>query len=273
MRYRHTRAFTLIELLVVVSIIALLIAILLPALGAAREAARESQCKSNLKQLMIAESARSTDNKQRFTFSLEWVDSRGIVEFNGVDQGPDHPDPSSRNEIEQGLLYDYVNDSVDIYACPIAKDVLDPSNPRLQESNEYLRTYSKSIYSGAPTGPFTNSYNSLGIVPYFKETIDQVRSTSEFAVFLEENDFAISGFGGAPYNDASLLVIPDELDRDGLASFHNAGNNPESGNAHVAFADGHVEVQRYDDPEPDTLTGFGEVTNVHRMAIDEIPRE
>lgn len=49
------KAFTLIELLVVIAIIAVLISLLLPAVQAAREAARRTQCRSNLKQIALAE--------------------------------------------------------------------------------------------------------------------------------------------------------------------------------------------------------------------------
>ena len=59
-------AFTLIELLVVIIIIALLAALLLPALAKAKATAQQTNCKSNLKQLVLANASYATDNKGRY---------------------------------------------------------------------------------------------------------------------------------------------------------------------------------------------------------------
>jgi prepilin-type N-terminal cleavage/methylation domain-containing protein len=59
----HTRAFSLVELLVVVAIIAALAALLLPSLSLVRDAARTAQCSSNLRQVGLAITGYTQDNR------------------------------------------------------------------------------------------------------------------------------------------------------------------------------------------------------------------
>ncbi len=66
-RKNLVKGFTLIELLVVISIISILIAILLPALKEARRSAQAIQCLTNVKQMHLAMSGYSIDNREVYS--------------------------------------------------------------------------------------------------------------------------------------------------------------------------------------------------------------
>ncbi len=60
------RGLTLVELLTVIAIVGILTAILVPVVGRVRDNARDTRCKSNLRQLGVAQALFAADNKQRF---------------------------------------------------------------------------------------------------------------------------------------------------------------------------------------------------------------
>lgn len=263
------KAFTLIELLVVISIIALLIAILLPVLNAARKSARNTQCKSNLHQMINAEMAFVSDNKSRFTESSTWVDSYGIAVSGYLTSSGD---PSDITEIRDGTLYDYLAQADAAYRCPIGEEVLDPSNlPTGAASDRYVRTYSKNVFAGS-AGVLEPNYVSQGVIQHFRDSPDKLQGgATDFAVYTEENDFVIPGYGGAPYNDGVLSTRPDAINiKDSLASFHDAGHDLSSGKGYVSFADGHVTPRAYNEPDIGTYEGQTYSATV-RLIIDGVP--
>ena len=268
-RIQSSSAFTLIELLVVVSIIALLIALLLPALSAARNAAQDMKCQAQLRQLTAAEMAYTNDHDGKFTSAARWVDS---FDLEGGEPLTTISPPKDIHTVREGLLFDYMSGSEEAYICPVAVGVL--------KSGDWLKhTYSKNRYAGMSTyQSHINSYKSMGVMKYLRDKIEHIQraTASEFAVFAEENDVPFPTnplYGGVELNDGLLLTRPNHLaSHDSLASFHRSSGGQLNGFANVSFADGHVGVEKYNEPDIGAVAE-GMVNNVTRLMIDVIPND
>ncbi|MEM6391516.1 MAG: prepilin-type N-terminal cleavage/methylation domain-containing protein [Planctomycetota bacterium] len=173
------RGFTLIELLVVISIIALLIAILLPALQSAREAARSSVCKSQLRQLSVANAAYGADEDSWLVPVIDQFDTpRGrswagrFIDFSYIQQSElassgslalDTADllwcPSEDASVRGGAQWDY---NVPYYLHGTA--LADPGRFRMTQLEELLqpsRTGSfADAFQGAPNVPRAMAYST-----------------------------------------------------------------------------------------------------------------
>lgn len=114
MRKKKTKAFTLIELLVVISIIALLTAILMPALGAVSAGSRALACKSNLRQLFIANIGYAMENDSYYVpAASDMWDNAGLHRWHGVRDSLNEPfDPL------RGPLIGYLADGR-VKECPL----------------------------------------------------------------------------------------------------------------------------------------------------------
>ena len=108
------KAFSLVELLIVISVIALLIAVLLPALALARSQSRNVICKSNLRQLFLANTGYAIESDNYYVPAAPDITSAqgGRYRWHGVRESPDEPfDPT------KGPLAAYLADGK-VKQCP-----------------------------------------------------------------------------------------------------------------------------------------------------------
>jgi prepilin-type N-terminal cleavage/methylation domain-containing protein/prepilin-type processing-associated H-X9-DG protein len=89
---KKRRGFTLVELLVAVSVIAVLMAILMPVLAAACSQARSAVCRSNIRQLVLANIGYSTENDGFFVpAARDMWSGPGYHRWHGVRDSLDEP--------------------------------------------------------------------------------------------------------------------------------------------------------------------------------------
>ncbi|MHC4741403.1 MAG: prepilin-type N-terminal cleavage/methylation domain-containing protein [Planctomycetota bacterium] len=88
----NNKGFTLVELLVVIAIVALLLSILMPALVLARSGARKLVCKSNVRQLVLANIGYAEENDGFYVPAASdmWDDS-GLHRWHGVRKAKSKP--------------------------------------------------------------------------------------------------------------------------------------------------------------------------------------
>ena len=105
MKRPRKKAFTLIELLIVLAVISILTAILLPALANARGQARMAVCRSNLRQLSIANNGYAAENNDRYVIAAADITGDNFQRWHGVRTDLNEPfDP------RKGPLVHYLSD-------------------------------------------------------------------------------------------------------------------------------------------------------------------
>lgn len=206
-----TKAFTLIELLVVIAIIAVLMAILMPTLRAAKDHARRIHCVSNVK-----------------TLALGWFmyqdDNDGELVPGHTDPGNWVLRPSEGDTVEQkkqairdGLLYEYVGEEVDVYACPADQRDKDPRN----------YTFRSFSIAGGANGEGWSGYTQA------KKYTD-LRKPAIRYIFVEEIDPRGFNVGSWQMNPGPKTWV------DPVAMWHNEKST-------LGYADGHAEMHRWMD--------------------------
>ncbi|MBI1372356.1 MAG: prepilin-type N-terminal cleavage/methylation domain-containing protein [Phycisphaera sp.] len=225
---RVTRGFTIIELLVVCSIITLLLAILLPSIQRAQAVAEDAKCRAQLRQFHSAMTAYAGDNFTVLPGSLEWV--RGAQ----YSFGPSWWEHTNRQNITEGLIYNYVGRQDDVYLCPTFRGVYNTTG----------RYKNRVPLTGYSMNGFFHGYGPWLNVPPMNR-MSRIAAPSRLMLIGEDAPWPIPNITHYALNDCNLAVgqyrNPAHL-VDSLGSIHFWQNgDPNRGVADMAFVDGHVD--------------------------------
>ncbi|MCU0772104.1 MAG: prepilin-type N-terminal cleavage/methylation domain-containing protein [Verrucomicrobia bacterium] len=224
--------FTLIELLVVIAIIAVLAALLLPALSAAKAQALKTQCISNLRQLAIAWQIYPDDHGDRLVAN-GYMDALGEAQLwvsGGEHRHPEFFTSQAALVDSRYALFANTIQNAAVYKCPA-----DRQEPQWAGvTHPKLRSYSLNAHMGwtHPRSPAVSATASL----FRKSSGLSQGSPSALFTFVD----------GAPLN----LCTPAFVIYTGNSSwFWHRPSAEHRGAGTLAFADGHVEGRKWQDPE------------------------
>jgi len=209
------KRFTLIEFLIVIAVLVILMSLLQPSISSALSSAKTAKCLGQERSLMVAVSFFSEDEEGRFPGANDRV---SLNPDNWID---DYSWASNRKTVEpikRGSLYKYTQNT-DLYKCP--------------EDNRHNVSFQMSNLIGARS----NIKNGHQV-----ETIHDLKSPQHKMVFVEEDSWREIAIGAWAIH-ASTSNPNLNLGRwwDDVANWHSNGMN-------VAFADGHAEYWKWEDP-------------------------
>ncbi len=220
------RAFTLIELLVVIAIVAILAAMLLPVLARGKSSAQRAACESNLRQLGLATEMYLGDNAAFFFNRCQPMTAAGQQWWFGwLANGREG---QRAFDLSTGMLFLYLHGS-DARLCP--SPVWTSPQFKLKGTN-VIFSYGCNAFFFAGQGQNPISANK----------ISRPADTALYADAAQVNTFQSPASLGNPMFEEWYYL-------DLETNYVNPNNQPNghfrhSQMANVAFADGHVDLER-----------------------------
>jgi len=227
-------AFSLVELLVVISIISLLAGILMPALSAARSQAWSTLCRSNIRQLVAANTGYAADNGGYFVAAADdmWNNS-GYHRWHGSRNSLEEPFDSRK-----GPLADFLGDGR-VKQCPAASDFVRDKSWAVNFEQGCGGYGYNMAYLGSRLWQAGYSYSD-------KQAYGKTTSMSEVARPAETLMFADTAF----YQQAKYLIEysfaePRYWVSNGRVLVHSEPlpslHFRHAGRVNIGWADGHVD--------------------------------
>ena len=223
LRHRF-QAFTLIELLVVISIIALLIGILLPALSSARTVARSAKCLVNQRQLALAQTVYTTEEKGHFAPAVrpdvtwpppQWWQNQSLMSLI----------PGMTSESTSNDEFQKADNLNSILICPLDEDIVDRYGGGEEQYISYGQNQETGV-GGIWIGGGSGSDVNAGVNVWRK--IDDFPQTSEMSLYI---DWAEAS--GKALTNASQIF---------MASYNNFHYNLSTNPKYLGFSDNMLHV-------------------------------
>ncbi len=249
---RKTKAFTLIEILAVISTIAVLMAMLLPALSSARSQANSTVCRSNLRQLLLANIGYSNENDGFCVPAASdiWDSYGGYHRWHGVRDNEDEPfDPL------RGPLFEYLSDGK-VKECP--------GMVRFVKGKKWEESFEKGCGGYGYNMTYLGSclwQTGLGFKERYKQTtrmlkISKPYETLMFAdtAFYQDNQYLIEySFAEPPYFIINGQLLTNMYSSPSIHFRHR-------GQANIGWSDGHIGPEKIAQgiQSKDTMLGWFE---------------
>ena len=229
---KKTKAFTLVEVLMVIFTIGLLMAILLPALSSARSGAYSVVCRSNLRQLVLANIGYSNENDGFCVPAASdiWDGAGGYHRWHGVRDNKNEPfDPL------RGPLVEYLSDGK-VKECP--------GKVRFVKGKKWGESFEKGCGGYGYNMPYLGSglwQAGLDFKEMYRQTTRMLKISkpnktlmfADCAMSLEEGSYIEYSFAEPPYFVMNGQLFTGMYSSPSIHFRHR-------GQANIGWSDGHI---------------------------------